>query len=70
MRKTINDHISSSYTRQKQLCKKIAAFLNLDYSITNRSVKLNYQSNNIANIIINNDWDNKVDFDLNQLTNK
>lgn len=50
------------------LQKKISSYLGLPYNVLNKSVRINYfKGKNFVNIIINNDWNNKVDFDLNLL---
>jgi hypothetical protein len=61
--------IVSNATRNAQLAKLIANYLNLPYSIIDKSVKINYISNDVANIVVNNNWDNKINFDLNLLNN-
>ena len=48
------------------LQKKISNYLGLPYNYLNKSVKINYyKGKDFVNIIINNDWNNKVDFNLN-----
>jgi hypothetical protein len=67
MKKTINTVLTNQYQNRVNTAKQIAKYLGLDYSIMNRTVLINYQSNNIVNIILNNDWDNKINFNLNNL---
>lgn len=67
MKKVINKVNLQTRQSNIKLAKKIANYLKLDYSIINKSIKINYTSKNFANIIINNDWNNKVNFDLNKL---
>jgi len=64
----INKVVLNGAQYRVNLQKKIANYLNLDYSIINRSVIINFISNGKANIIVNNDWNNKVNFDLNKLS--
>jgi phosphoserine phosphatase len=66
-KRAINKVITAGATNMAKLQKKIAQQLGLDYSITNKSVIIDYRSNNIVKIIINGDFDNKQDFDLNLL---
>tara|TARA_R100001460_G_scaffold105196_1_gene151561 strand:- start:274 stop:483 length:210 start_codon:yes stop_codon:yes gene_type:complete len=50
------------------LQKKISSYLGLPYDFLNKSVRINYyKGKDFVNIIINNDWDNKIDFNLNLL---
>ena len=67
MKKVINKINLQTRQNNNNLAKQIAKYLGLDYSIINRTVLINYQSNNIVNIILNNDWDNKINFNLNNL---
>ena len=67
MKKVINKINLQTRQNNNNLAKQIAKYLGLDYSIMNRTVLINYQSNNIVNIILNNDWDNKINFNLNNL---
>tara|TARA_R110000824_G_scaffold10380_4_gene45871 strand:- start:2675 stop:2881 length:207 start_codon:yes stop_codon:yes gene_type:complete len=67
MKKSINTVLTNQYQNRVNTAKQIAKYLGLDYSIMNRTVLINYQSNNIVNIILNNDWDNKINFNLNNL---
>ncbi len=64
----INKVLNNQIQNRISLQKKIANHLGLPYSIVNRSVIINYRhSNHFVNIIINNDWNNKVNFNLNLL---
>lgn len=63
----MNYNIAANATRLAKIQKQIANQLGLNYSINNKSVRINYISNNVANIIVNGDWNNKVNFDLSLL---
>jgi len=67
MKKVINKINLQTRQNNSNLAKQIANFLGLDYSVVNRSVKINYVSKNYANIIVNDNWDNKINFNLNNL---
>lgn len=67
IQKQLSNNIVSAASRRAQIQKQIALHLGLDYSIVNKSVIVNFISNGIANIVVNNDWNNKVDFNLSQL---
>jgi len=65
MRNQASKTVYSSAQRMNNLANKIAIFLGLpNKSLVNKSVLINYISDGKANIIINGDWDNKVDFNL------
>ena len=51
--------------RRAKLEKQIADYLGLpNQSLVNKEVRINYISDGKANIIVKEDWENKVDFDL------
>lgn len=66
-KRQIGSLISRSATRVANIQRSIANHLGLSYSITNKTVIVDSISNNIATIIINNDWNNKVQFNLSNL---
>ncbi len=65
MRNQASKTVYSSAQRMNNLANEIAIFLGLpNKSLVNKTVLINYISDGKANIIINGDWDNKVDFNL------
>lgn len=65
----LNKGIISKATSNAQLQKKIANHLGLNYSIINKSVIINHggYSCGYVNIIINGNWNKKINFNLNTL---
>ena len=67
MKQTINKVNLQTRQSNVNLAKQIANYLNLDYTVLNKSVIINYTSDKFANIILNNKWDNKINFNLKNL---
>lgn len=57
----------SHATRMAQLANQIATHMGLINTLVNKAVKINYVSNGVANIIVNNNWSNKQNFNLSLL---